>query len=97
MAGRRFVFVDRDGTLIEDRGFVHRIDDYAPLPGAIEGLRELQNAGFEIAVVTNQSGIGRGFLSEADFEATVALAETGGFRSMNNPAIRRSWTVLLSK
>ncbi len=69
MAGRRFVFVDRDGTLIEDRGFVHRIDDYAPLPGAIEGLRELQNAGFEIAVVTNQSGIGRGFLSEADFEA----------------------------
>jgi histidinol-phosphate phosphatase family protein len=69
VAGRRFVFVDRDGTLVEDRGFVHRLEDYAPLPGAIEALRVLQEAGFEIAVITNQSGIGRGHFSEADFEA----------------------------
>jgi D-glycero-D-manno-heptose 1,7-bisphosphate phosphatase len=69
VAGRRFVFVDRDGTLIEDRGFVHRLDDYAPLPGAIEAVRLLQNTGFGIAVITNQSGIGRGCFSEADFQA----------------------------
>jgi D-glycero-D-manno-heptose 1,7-bisphosphate phosphatase len=67
--GRRFVFVDRDGTLIEDRGFVHRIEDYAPLPGAIEAIRLLQNSGFGIAVITNQSGIGRGCFSEAQFQA----------------------------
>jgi D-glycero-D-manno-heptose 1,7-bisphosphate phosphatase len=68
MAGRRFVFVDRDGTVIEDPGFVHRIEDYAPLPGAAEALRRLQGAGFAIAIVTNQSGIGRGLFSEAEFQ-----------------------------
>jgi histidinol-phosphate phosphatase family protein len=68
MEGRRFVFVDRDGTVIEDRGFVHRVEDYAPLPGAADALRRLQAAGFAIAIITNQSGIGRGRFSEADFE-----------------------------
>jgi D-glycero-D-manno-heptose 1,7-bisphosphate phosphatase len=68
MTGRRFVFVDRDGTVIEDRGFVHRVEDYAPLPGAAEALRRLQEAGFGLAIVTNQSGIGRGCFSEAEFQ-----------------------------
>jgi D-glycero-D-manno-heptose 1,7-bisphosphate phosphatase len=69
MARRRFVFVDRDGTVIEDRGFVHRIEDYAPIPGAAEALHQLQEAGFGIAIVTNQSGIGRGCFTEAEFHA----------------------------
>jgi len=64
---RRFVFLDRDGTLIEDREYAHAPSDYAPLPGAYEALRELRAAGFGAAVVTNQSGIGRGLFSEADF------------------------------
>ena len=67
MAGRRFLFVDRDGTLIEDRGYVHRIENYTPLPGAVEGLRLLQQADLAIAIVTNQSGIGRGYYTEEDF------------------------------
>lgn len=66
---RRFVFVDRDGTLIEDPGYVHRIEDYRPLPGAVEALRLLQDAGFGIAIVTDQSGIGRGLYTEAEFLA----------------------------
>ena len=61
------MFVDRDGTLIEDRGYTHRVEDYAPLPGAASGLRKLQEAGYRIAIVTNQSGIGRGLFSESDF------------------------------
>ncbi|MEE8557770.1 MAG: HAD family hydrolase [Myxococcota bacterium] len=65
--GRSFVFVDRDGTLVEDRGYVHRIEDYAPIPGALEGLRLLCDAGFGIAVITNQSGIGRGLFTEQQF------------------------------
>lgn len=65
---RRFVFLDRDGTLIEDRGYAHSLSDYAPLPGAYDAVRELRAAGFGAAVVTNQSGIGRGLFSEADFE-----------------------------
>ena len=67
MAGRPFVFVDRDGTLLADPGYLHRIEDYALLPGVIEGLQSLHAAGFPIAIVTNQSGIGRGMFSEQDF------------------------------
>ena len=63
-----YVFVDRDGTLVADRGYVHRIEDYQLLPGAAAGLRRLQEAGFGLAIVTNQSGIGRGRYSEADFQ-----------------------------
>jgi D-glycero-D-manno-heptose 1,7-bisphosphate phosphatase len=62
------VFVDRDGTLIEDRGYMHRIEDYARLPGAVPGLRLLADAGYPIAIVTNQSGIGRGYFDEAAFQ-----------------------------
>ncbi|HXZ83992.1 MAG TPA: HAD family hydrolase [Myxococcota bacterium] len=64
---RPFVFIDRDGTLIEDRHYAHELTDYAPLPGAYEAVRALRAAGFGTAVVTNQSGIGRGLFSEADF------------------------------
>ena len=65
---RPFVFLDRDGTLVEDRGYVFRIEDYAPLPGMAEGLSLLQDAGYGLAIVTNQSGIGRGYYTSADFE-----------------------------
>ncbi len=68
-APRRFVFLDRDGTLVRDTGYVHAIDDYALLPAVVAGLLRLQEAGFSLAIVTNQSGIGRGLYSEAQFEA----------------------------
>jgi D-glycero-D-manno-heptose 1,7-bisphosphate phosphatase len=64
---RPWVFLDRDGTLIEDRGYAHELADYAPLPGAYEAVRALREAGFGVAVVTNQSGIGRGIFGEAEF------------------------------
>jgi D-glycero-D-manno-heptose 1,7-bisphosphate phosphatase len=58
---RRYVLLDRDGTLIRDTGHPHRPEDYEPLPGAAAALRRLQDAGFRLAIVTNQSGIGRGW------------------------------------
>jgi histidinol-phosphate phosphatase family protein len=64
----RFVFLDRDGTLVRDTGHPHRPEDYRLLPGVPEALRRLQDAGFRLAIVTNQSGIGRGLFSEAQFE-----------------------------
>ncbi len=64
---RAFVFLDRDGTLIEDRGYAHQLADYAPLAGAYEAVRALRAAGFGTAIVTNQSGIARGRFGEADF------------------------------
>ena len=64
----RFVFLDRDGTLVRDTGYPHRDADYALLPGVPAALRRLRDAGFRLAIVTNQSGIGRGLFGETDFE-----------------------------
>ncbi len=64
----RFVFLDRDGTLVEDTGYVHRVEDYRLLPGVLEALGRLVRAGFRLAIVTNQSGIGRGYFTRQDFE-----------------------------
>jgi histidinol-phosphate phosphatase family protein len=63
----RFVFLDRDGTLVRDVGYPHRDEDYALLPGVVTGLRRLARAGFRLAIVTNQSGIGRGMFGEREF------------------------------
>jgi len=64
----RFVFLDRDGTLLRDEGYTHRVEDYELLPRAVDGLRRLVEAGFGLAIVTNQSGIGRGYFDEAAYE-----------------------------
>ena len=65
----RFVFLDRDGTLVRDTGYVHRLEDYALLPGVVPALRRLAGAGFGLAIVTNQSGIGRGLFDETAYHA----------------------------
>lgn len=61
------VFLDRDGTLNEEKGFVHLWQDWNWLPGVIEGLRKLQTAGFRLIVASNQSGIARGLYPEDDW------------------------------
>jgi D-glycero-D-manno-heptose 1,7-bisphosphate phosphatase len=66
---RRAAFIDRDGVLNEERVFVHRREDFVLLPGAVAALRLLKEAGYLLVVVTNQSGIARGFYSEADYLA----------------------------
>ncbi len=60
-------FVDRDGVIIADSGFPHRVEHLVFLPGAIEGLQRLQAAGYLLVVITNQSGIARGLYTEADY------------------------------
>jgi D-glycero-D-manno-heptose 1,7-bisphosphate phosphatase len=66
---RRAVFLDRDGTIIEDTGFLRRAEEVRLLPGAAEGMRELQGAGFALIVVTNQSGVARGIIAPAELGA----------------------------
>src|SRR5687768_6647334 len=66
-AKRPAVFLDRDGTLIEDREYLSRPGEVRLLSGVADGLRGLAEAGFACVVVTNQSGIGRGYFSEADY------------------------------
>jgi heptosyltransferase-2 len=62
------VFLDRDGTLNEDSGFVKAPDELRLLPGVPEALARLQQAGARLVVLTNQSGVGRGFFSLRDLE-----------------------------
>jgi D-glycero-D-manno-heptose 1,7-bisphosphate phosphatase len=60
-------FIDRDGVINVDSAYVHRIQDFVFLPGAIEALRQLQAGGYLLVVVSNQSGIARGLYTEADY------------------------------
>ena len=58
---RRYVLLDRDGTITIDRGYLREADGLGFLPGAVEGLRALRSLGLGLLVVTNQSGVGRGY------------------------------------
>ena len=64
---RKAAFIDRDGVINVERGFLHRVEEFVFIPGAIDGLRWLQRAGYLLVVITNQSGIARGLYSEADY------------------------------
>jgi D-glycero-D-manno-heptose 1,7-bisphosphate phosphatase len=64
--GRRVVFLDRDGTLNREQGFVAEPAQLCVLPGAADALRALDAVGFSAVVLTNQSGIARGLYTEAD-------------------------------
>lgn len=68
MALRKAVFVDRDGTINEDSGYLIRKEDCRFIPGAVEAVARLNAAGFLVVVITNQSGIARGYYSVADLE-----------------------------
>jgi histidinol-phosphate phosphatase family protein len=70
VSGRRAVFLDRDGTIIEDEGYVADPARVRLLPGAAEAIARLHQAGLPVIVVTNQSGIARGLLDEAAYAAT---------------------------
>src|SRR5271154_5158737 len=65
---RRLVLIDRDGTIIIDKVYLSDPDGIEFAPGAIEGLRLLREAGFALALITNQSGIARGYFDAATLE-----------------------------
>ena len=67
---RRAAFLDRDGTLVEDRHFLADPDGIALMPNAATAVRALNAADILVVVVTNQSGIARGLISEEQYEAT---------------------------
>jgi len=62
------VFLDRDGTLIEERNYLSRPEDVAVFPGAAAALRRILDRGFELFIISNQSGVGRGYFTMADVE-----------------------------
>lgn len=62
----KVVFLDRDGTINVDYGYVYKIDDFHFIDGAIEALRELNQLGYLLIVISNQSGIARGYYTLED-------------------------------
>jgi D-glycero-D-manno-heptose 1,7-bisphosphate phosphatase len=69
---RRAAFLDRDGVINVDHGYVVRREDFSFVPGVLDGARRLRKLGFTLVVVTNQSGIGRGLYSAEAFEQLTA-------------------------
>jgi D-glycero-D-manno-heptose 1,7-bisphosphate phosphatase len=65
---RRFVVLDRDGTIIEEREYLSEPEQIALLPGVGAALRELQQMGFGMVVITNQSGVGRGIFDQTQLQ-----------------------------
>jgi len=70
------VFLDRDGTLIEEVDFLSTVEETKLFPFTVEALGILRDAGFEFVVVTNQSGIGRGYFKGEDVEAIHAKIQS---------------------
>ncbi len=78
------VFLDRDGTIIKDKHYAFMPDSIEFLPGVIDGLKKLHDAGFLLIIITNQSGVARGYFTEDDLKAfhkalLSRLAERGVF------------------
>ena len=64
---RKVLFLDRDGVINIDHGYLYKPEQFEFIDGVFEGCRQFQQAGFDIAIITNQSGIGRGYYTESDF------------------------------
>lgn len=85
MAGRtKVVVLDRDGVINEDSGeFIKSVAEWRPIPGSLEAIAALTRSGYRVVVVTNQSGVGRGLLTEQTLgeihaRMTAAVREVGG-------------------
>jgi D-glycero-D-manno-heptose 1,7-bisphosphate phosphatase len=66
--GSRAVFLDRDGTIMEDSNYVGDVERVLVIPGAPEALKRLQEAGYKLFIITNQSGVGRGYFTHEAVE-----------------------------
>ncbi len=64
---KKAVFIDRDGTINIEKHYLYKIEDFEFLPGVVDGLRLLQDTGYKLIIITNQSGIGRGYYTEEDY------------------------------
>ena len=62
------LFLDRDGTINQDLGYVYKIEDFHFIDGAVDFCRLAQEKGYKIIIITNQSGIARGYYTEKEYQ-----------------------------
>ena len=62
------IFLDRDGVINKETGYIHKIEDFQFINGVFEACQNFNQLGYQIIIVTNQSGISRGYYSENDFQ-----------------------------
>ncbi len=67
MGGNKAIFLDRDGTINVDKNYLYKLEDFEYINGAVEGLRLLCEMGYLLVIITNQSGIARGYYTEEDY------------------------------
>ncbi|MGH7940881.1 MAG: D-glycero-alpha-D-manno-heptose-1,7-bisphosphate 7-phosphatase [Limisphaerales bacterium] len=73
----RAIFLDRDGTMIADANYLSRPDQIKVFPSTRTGLKRLCAAGFKLFIVSNQSGVGRGYFTMADVDKVNAALSSG--------------------
>ena len=71
----KYILLDRDGTINIEKDYLYKIEDFEYEYGVIEALEIFQKKGYKLAVITNQSGIGRGYYSEEDFLKLTSFVE----------------------
>lgn len=86
MSPRKVVFLDRDGTICEERGPIRRFNDLRLLPRVSEVIKELRGLGFEVAIVSNQSAIAKGVVSAKEV-TTVHVALMKSLKSQGAPLL----------
>ena len=69
---RKVLFLDRDGVINIDKGFVSKIQDFELVPGIIELVKYFTSNGYDLIIITNQSGIKRGYFTDGDFKTLMA-------------------------
>jgi D-glycero-D-manno-heptose 1,7-bisphosphate phosphatase len=67
MVARPALFLDRDGVINREHGYVHHVDDFYFIDGVFDACRQMSQAGYRLIIITNQAGIARGYYSEVDF------------------------------
>ena len=63
----KFVLLDRDGVINVEKSYLYKIEDFEYEKNVIKGLKELHDLGYKFAIITNQSGIARGYYTEEDY------------------------------
>ena len=65
---KKIVFIDRDGVINIEKNYLYKIEDFEFIDGVFESLKYLQNLGYKLVIITNQSGIGRGYYTFEQYE-----------------------------